>query len=184
MLAPGVPVPLFDTGSHDPANLAIPSAVAFFPAIAPNTERFGFSGAGVGGFQVLMAADVTPSATTNPAPQGNVTAPVALVGRRLAVNNGAVRLPIRCSLLTGACTGTVRLANGAQAAATIAAVKTYGKGKVRIPRRQAGARQGQAHQGRPQAPAPQAQRQGLGQRRHRRHQGALQAVHAQALART
>ncbi len=133
VLAPGVPVPLFDTGSHDPANLAIPSAVAFFPAIAPNTERFGFSGAGVGGFQVLMAADVTPSATTNPAPQGNVTAPVALVGRRLAVNNGAVRLPIRCSLLTGACTGTVRLANGAQAAATIAAVKTYGKGKVRIP---------------------------------------------------
>ncbi len=133
VLAPGVPVPLFDTGSHDPANLANPSAIAFFPAIAPNTERFGFSGAGVGGFQVLMAADVTPTPVTDPAPAGNVTAPVALVGRRLAVNNGAVRLPIRCSLVTGACTGTVRLANGAQAAATIAAVKTYGKGKVRIP---------------------------------------------------
>ena len=79
-----------------------------------------------------MAADVTPSATTNPAPQGNVTAPVALVWPP------ARRQQARCGFdplqLVGALHGTVRLANGAQAAATIAAVKTYGKGKVRIPR--------------------------------------------------
>ena len=47
----------------------------------------------------------------------------------IAVDNGVARVPIRCSLLTGACTGTVRLANGAQAAATIAAVNTDGQGQ-------------------------------------------------------
>ena len=108
VLAPNVPVPAFNTGQPRPERTSRSRAR---PSItrrsAPNQERFISSG--VGGFQVLMAADVTPSPTgAGPGPQGpagvgpGVTAPIALVGRVLAVNNGAVRLPIRCALATGA----------------------------------------------------------------------------------
>ena len=141
VLAPNVPVPAFDTGRHDPSDFSIPSAAVYHPAVAAGQERFVSSG--VGGFQVLMAADVTPSPTgAGPAPQtplpgGGVTAPIALVGRVLAINNGAVRLPIRCALVGMQCVGTVRLQSGAIGVATTAAkkkrLKTYGTAKVRIP---------------------------------------------------
>jgi hypothetical protein len=133
VLAPNVPVPAFDTGSHDPSNFAIPAAAVYHPAVAPNQERFISSG--VGGFQVLMAADVTPSPTgAGPAPAGNVTAPIALARRVIAVNNGALRLPIRCSLATGRCIGTVRLQSGQPVAAAAAQrrITTYGKARVSI----------------------------------------------------
>jgi hypothetical protein len=143
VLAPGVPIPAFDSGSHDPANLSIPGAVVYHPAVGPSQERF--TSSGVGGFQVLMAADVTPSPTgAGPAPQvpagvgPGITAPIALIGRTLAVNNGAVRLPIRCSLATGRCIGTVRLQSGAigvvaTAAAKKPRMKTFGSARVSIP---------------------------------------------------
>jgi hypothetical protein len=142
VLAPNVPVPAFDSGSHDPANFAIPGAVVYHPAVGPSQERF--TSSGVGGFQVLMAADVTPSPTgAGPVPQvpagvgPGITAPIALVGRVLAVNNGAVRLPIRCSLATGRCIGTVRLQSGAIGVAATAAkkrrLKTFGSARVSIP---------------------------------------------------
>lgn len=141
VLAPNVPVPAFDTGRHDPADFSIPSAVVYHPAVGPNQERFLSSG--VGGFQVLMAADVTPSPTgAGPAPQvpagvgPGITAPIALIGRVLAVNNGAVRLPIRCSLTGARCIGTVRLQSGAVGVAAVAKkrrLKTFGSARVSIP---------------------------------------------------
>jgi hypothetical protein len=135
VLAPNVPVPAFDVGSHDPSDFSIPAASVFHPAVGPNQERFIQSG--VGGFQVLMAADVTPSPTgAGPAPGGNVTAPIALARRVIAVNNGALRIPIRCGLVTGRCIGTLRLQSG-QPVAIAAAVGqrrrvTYGKARVSI----------------------------------------------------
>jgi hypothetical protein len=135
VLAPNVPVPAFDVGSHDPSDFSIPAASVYHPAVAPNQERFISSG--VGGFQVLMAADVTPSITgAGPAPGGNVTAPIALARRVIAVNNGALRVPIRCSLATGRCIGTLRLQSSQPVAIAAAAqrtrVKTYGKARVSI----------------------------------------------------
>jgi hypothetical protein len=142
VLSPNVPIPAFDTGRHDPSDFTIPSASVFYPAVGPNQERF--NSAGVGGFQVLMAADVTPSPTAaGPGPAapeitGGPTVPVVLVARTLAINNGAVRLPIRCALTTMQCVGVVRLQSGAIGVAATAAKKkkklrTYGTAKVRIP---------------------------------------------------
>jgi hypothetical protein len=127
VLAPGVPIPAFDVGDHNPGNLNIPSAVVHFPAIAPGQEAF--LNTGVGGFQVLMAADVTPGAAG--------AAAIAIPVGAVRVANGATRVPIRCTLLTGRCIGTVRLQSGAPAAvtagaATVKKLKTYGKAKVRI----------------------------------------------------
>jgi hypothetical protein len=125
VLAPNVPIPAFDTGDHNPGNFNIPGALAYFPAVAPGQERF--LNTGIGGFQVLMAADVTPGAA--------VAVPIAIPVAAVAVNNGAARIPIRCTLATGQCIGTVRLLSGAPAAAQASAakkVKTYGKARVRI----------------------------------------------------
>ena len=101
VLAPNVPVPAFDTGRHDPSDFSIPSAAVYHPAVAAGQERFISSG--VGGFQVLMAADVTPSPTgAGPAPQtplpgGGVTAPIALVRPRARdqQRRGAAADPLR-----------------------------------------------------------------------------------------
>jgi len=132
VLAPNVPVPAFDAGDHNPGNFAIPQAVVFHPAVAPGQERF--LNSGVGGFQVLLAADVTPSqsgAGPTPAPGG--AAPAAIVGATATVRNGAVPILIRCSLASGRCTGTLLLQNGAQAAARGRARKvTYGRAAIDI----------------------------------------------------
>jgi hypothetical protein len=137
VLAPNVPVPAFDTGRHDPGDFGIPTAVAYHPAVGPGQEAFRNSG--VGGFQVLMAADVTPSATgAGPAPAGGGAAPAAirLVQQAVSVRNGIAPVLIRCNLATGRCTGTLRLqsrqaaraAGGVRATATI----TYGTGKISV----------------------------------------------------
>jgi hypothetical protein len=133
VLAPNVPVPALDTGSHDPSNFDMPSASVYHPAVGPNQERFISSG--VGGFQVLMAADVTPSLTgAGPAPQGNVTAPIALARAVIPVNNGVARIPIRCTLTTGRCIGTLRLQSGQPVAAASLRRKlsTYGKARIDV----------------------------------------------------
>ena len=136
VLAPNVPVPAFDTGSHDPSDFNAPGALVYHPAVGPNQERFLQSG--VGGFQVLLAADVTPSATgAGPAPQGNVTAPISLARRVIPVDNGVARVPIRCALTAGRCIGTVRLQSGQAVAARAAGARgarltTYGRARLRI----------------------------------------------------
>jgi hypothetical protein len=132
VLAPNVPIPAFDVGDHNPGNFGIPQSVVFHPAVAPGQERF--LNSGVGGFQVLMAADVAPSqsgAGPTPAPGG--AAPAAIVGRTATVRNGAAPVLIRCTLATGRCTGTLLLQNGAQAAARGKAKKvTYGRAAIDI----------------------------------------------------
>jgi hypothetical protein len=137
VLAPNVPVPAFDTGRHDPGDFSIPSAVAYHPAVGPGQEAFRSSG--VGGFQVLMAADVTPSATgAGPAPAGGGTAPAAirLVQPAVSVRNGIAPVLIRCNLATGRCTGTLRLQSrrvaGAAAVGKAARTVTYGTAKISV----------------------------------------------------
>jgi hypothetical protein len=76
-----------------------------------------------------MAADVTPGAAA--------TAPVVIPVGAVGVANGATRVPIRCTLVTGRCIGTVRLQSGAPVGVTAGAARvkkltTYGKAKVRI----------------------------------------------------
>jgi hypothetical protein len=131
VLAPSVPIPAFDVGDHNPSNFGIPQSVVFHPAVGPGQERF--LNSGVGGFQVLLAADVTPSqsgAGPTPAPGGG--APAAIVGATATVRNGAAPILIRCTLATGRCTGTLLLQNGAQAAAAGKRKLTYGRAAIDI----------------------------------------------------
>jgi hypothetical protein len=135
VLAPGVPIPAFDTGVHDPGNFNAPSAVVYHPAVAPGQERF--LNAGVGGFQVLMDADVTPSQTgAGPAPGGAGQAPaaIALVQRAVSVRDGVAPLLIRCSLTSGRCVGTLLLQSrrGAAAAAAKRRTVTYGRAQLDV----------------------------------------------------
>ncbi len=133
VLAPNVPVPAFDSNRHDPSDFDAPSAFVYHPAVAPGQERFLSSG--VGGFQVLLAADVTPGAGGG----GGGTAPAAirLVQPAVTVQNGVAPLLIRCALTTGRCQGIVRLqsrqgaaAGRAQAAKKPPATVTYGKARI------------------------------------------------------
>lgn len=135
VLAPNVPIPAFDSGLHDPGNFNSPTAVVYHPAVAPGQERF--LNSGVGGFQVLMDADVTPSQTgAGPAPggAGQTPAAIALVQRAVSVRNGVAPLLIRCSLTTGRCTGTLLLQSrrGAAAAAGKRRTVTYGRAKLDV----------------------------------------------------
>ena len=141
VLAPNVPVPAFDTGRHNPGDFGSPSALVYHPAIGPGQEAF-VGSSGVGGFQVLMAADVTPAATGAGPAAGGGTAPAAvrLVQPAVSVRNGVAPVLIRCDLATGRCTGTLRLqsrrAAGAARAATIPAAKvrmlTYGSARISV----------------------------------------------------
>ncbi len=142
VLAPGVPVPAFDSGRHNPADFGRPSALAFHPAVGPNQEAFA-TGSGVGGFQVLLAADVTPSATgQGPAgggPTGTAPAAIRLVQSAVTVRDGRAPVLITCSLAAGRCVGVLRLqsragAGGAQAAARRRAARavTYGNASFNV----------------------------------------------------
>ncbi|HEX7292229.1 MAG TPA: hypothetical protein VF250_13985 [Conexibacter sp.] len=135
VLAPGVPVPAFDSGRHNPADFGAPLALAFHPAIGPGQQAVG-TGSGVGGFQVLLAADVTPGAT---GPGGTASAAIRLVQPAVTVRDGRAPVLITCSLAAGRCVGVLRLqsragAGGAQAAARrrAARVVTYGSARFSI----------------------------------------------------
>jgi hypothetical protein len=140
VLAPNVPIPAFDSGIHDPGNFNSPSALAFHPAVGPGQEAFATS-SGVGGFQVLLDADVTPSASgRGPAPAGGGTAPAAirLVQRAASVRNGVAPVLVRCNLASGRC-GGVLLLQSRQAAGAASAARgrrprpvTYGKRRFDI----------------------------------------------------
>lgn len=126
VLAPGVPVPAFDSGRHNPADFGAPSALAFHPAIGPGQQAFA-SGSGVGGFQVLLAADVTPSASgQGPAgggPTGTAPAAIRLVQRAVTVRDGRAPVLITCSLAAGRCVGVLRLQSRAAGGAALATTK-------------------------------------------------------------
>ncbi len=142
VLAPNVPIPAFDSGIHDPANFNAPQALVYHPAVGPGQEAFARS-SGVGGFQVLLDADVTPSTTgAGPAPAGGGTAPAAirLVQAAASVQNGIAPVLVRCDLTTGRC-GGVLLLQSRQAGAAQAARRrsrrggpvTYGSKRFDIP---------------------------------------------------
>ena len=142
VLAPGVPVPAFDSGRHNPADFGRPSALAFHPAIGPGQEAFA-SGSGVGGFQVLLAADVTPSATgLGPAgggPTGTAPAAIRLVQQAVTVRDGRAPVVITCGLAAGRCVGVLRLQSRAGAGGAVAAKRrraartvTYGSASFSI----------------------------------------------------
>jgi hypothetical protein len=119
VLAPNVPIPAFDTGAHDPANFDAPQALVYHPAVGPGQEAFARS-SGVGGFQVLMDADVAPSTTgAGPAPAGGGTAPAAirLVQAAASVRQGVAPVLVRCDLATGRCGGVLLLQSRQAAAA-------------------------------------------------------------------
>jgi hypothetical protein len=148
VLAPNVPVPLFDTGIHDPSNFGAPSALVYHPAVGPGQERY--TNSGVGGFQVLLAADVTPSAsgqgpTVGPlgtGPQPTAPAAIRLVQPAVSVRNGVAPILVRCDLATGQCTGVLRLqsrqAGAAAATATAPAATSAGARRRHAGRRGAG----------------------------------------------
>ncbi|HEV7773616.1 MAG TPA: hypothetical protein VGO48_10060 [Conexibacter sp.] len=143
VLAPGVPVPAFDSGRHNPADFGAPSAIAYHPAVGPGQEAFA-SGSGVGGFQVLLAADVTPSATgQGPAgggPTGTAPAAIRLVQPAATVRDGRAPVVITCGLAAGRCVGVLRLQSRAGAAggraAAVAAKRrrtvTYGSARISV----------------------------------------------------
>ena len=131
VLAPNVPIPAFDSGIHDPANFAAPQAVVFHPAVGPGQERF--THAGVGGFQVLLDADVTPSVSgAGPAPAGGGTAPAAirLVQAAASVRRGVAPVLVRCELTSGRCGGVLLLQSRPAAAGARAAARRGGRGRL------------------------------------------------------
>jgi len=122
VLAPNVPIPAFDTGLHDATLLNAPLSAVYYPAVAPGQEAF--IPTGVGGFQILLAADVTPG------PVAGATV-LRLLGATAAVSNNAAPLLIRCELGAGRCGGVILLQNGRAAGARAASAHaakttTYG----------------------------------------------------------
>jgi hypothetical protein len=133
VLAPGVPIPAFDSGRHDPADFGRPSALAFHPAIGPGQQAI-TTGSGVGGFQVLLAADVTPSASgRGPAgggPTGTAPAAIRLVRRAVTVRDGRAPLVVTCSLAAGRCAGILRLQSRAAGGGAAAAARRRGRSRT------------------------------------------------------
>ncbi|HMJ04534.1 MAG TPA: hypothetical protein VK506_16450 [Conexibacter sp.] len=134
VLAPGVPIPAFDSGRHNPADFDAPSALVYHPAVGPGQEAFANS-SGVGGFQVLLAADVTPSTSgQGPAgggPVGTVPAAIRLVQRAVTVRDGRAPVLITCSLTAGRCVGLLRLQSRAAGAGARAAAARRRAGRAR-----------------------------------------------------
>src|SRR3954468_7126740 len=64
VMAPGVPVPLYDTGDHS-GNLNLPSSFGFYPDVPPGAPVLG---AGEPGYLAMMQADWEPL-SADPTPQ-------------------------------------------------------------------------------------------------------------------
>ncbi|HEY7632598.1 MAG TPA: hypothetical protein VH817_17965 [Thermoleophilaceae bacterium] len=131
ILTPGVAVPLFDTGSHDPANFSNPQAAAWFPAFLPGQQRTNETG--VGGFQVLLNGEFAPTLVP-PAGGGLTPVQLALVLPAASVNAGRAAVSVRC-LSADQCRGLIVL-QSARAVGAITSAKrktaTYGKARYSI----------------------------------------------------
>jgi hypothetical protein len=129
VLAPGVPVPLNDTGGYA-THINSPGAAVFFPAMGPGEERFaGISG--LFGYQVLMDATWVPGQAVGGGGGGGgggaAGAAVTLVQPVASRQRNFLSLGLRCNQATP-CVGALQVLNGAQAsgnavalAATVAA---------------------------------------------------------------
>ena len=133
ILAPGVSIPLFDTGAHDPSNFSIPQALATFPAYTPGQTRA--DGAGVGGFQLLLQGELVPTVVTPPAPAGPAPIALALLVPTAPIVGGNVVLTLRCAAAVQ-CVGFIVLQSARSVGASPAASKkkavTYGRARFKI----------------------------------------------------
>lgn len=148
VLAPGVPVPLHDTGAA--GDIASPGALGFFPHLNPGDVTTGrVDGAGIGGVVPLLAADVVPfcgagaalaagNRSAAPVAQaqvgGRCTPLLAIAGGLGRVANGRVALRLVCNAPVP-CAGLLRLQSRrpAAAAARKDRTKVYASTRVSIP---------------------------------------------------
>jgi len=110
VLAPGVPLPVHDTGNYQ--NIAGPTAAIFFPAIQPGQDRA--DSFGTLGYQLLMQADWVPVLTGPPggpgAPNPTTGAAVTLVQPVATVQRNLLLLSLRCNQNTP-CVGVLTIQN-------------------------------------------------------------------------
>jgi hypothetical protein len=119
VLAPGVPIPVHDTGNYQ--DISGPSAGIYFPAIRPGQERADTFG--TIGYQVLMQADWVPVAGG-----GSGTGGVTLVQPVATVQQNFLLLSLRCNE-ANPCVGALRVQNQGVAAGNAVAL-----GRARRPR--------------------------------------------------
>jgi hypothetical protein len=97
VLAPNVPIPAHEVGN--PGNLSNPGAIGFFPHLQPRDAVSGrVDGAGIGGVQPLISAEILPFC--------GARAAAAISGTARASANGP------CSPLLGLATTSVRVRGG------------------------------------------------------------------------
>ncbi len=122
VLAPGVPVPLHDTGAA--GDISAPGALGFFPHLNPNDVTTGrVDGAGIGGVVPLLAADVIPFCGAGAA---------LAAGRRSAVPAGAAQTGGRCTPLLAVAAGLGRVADGRVALRLICNAPVPCAGRLRL----------------------------------------------------
>ena len=118
VLAPGVPIPAHDTGN--PGAVTNPAALAFFPAVGPGDAVTGrVDGAGIGGIQPLINADITPICPS--------------AGARIAQAGG------RCLALLAPASSSVRLRAGRVPLRLVCNGPDTCAGRVLVQTRRAGA---------------------------------------------
>lgn len=142
VLAPGVPIPAHEIGN--PGNVQNPAASGFFPHLRPQDAVSGrVDGAGIGGVQPLLSADILPFcgagriAASSPvrAAQAGRCAPFLGVSSA-AVAAGRVALTLLCNAAVP-CNGRLLLQSRRAAVAASAAKRrrpvTYAAARVAIP---------------------------------------------------
>jgi hypothetical protein len=134
VLAPGVPIPVHDTGVY--TDLAGPSALLFFPAFRPGAERA--DGFGTSGYQLLMDALWVPGTAGG---GGGTTPAVVTLAQPVATRQrNFLLLSLRCNQATP-CVGALTVQSqgvGGNIVANASAAKrvrrpTYAKAQFTIP---------------------------------------------------
>ena len=127
VLAPGVPIPVHDTGNYQ--DISGPTSGIYFPAIAPGQTRA--DSFGTVGFQVLLQADWVPVQTGG----GGGTSPAAVT---LAVpvavqQQNFLLLSLRCNE-ANPCVGGLRIQNQGAAANGVALAATFVNARAKKPK--------------------------------------------------
>lgn len=110
VLAPGVPVPVHDTGNYQ--DITGPASAIYFPAIGPQQERADTFG--TVGYQLLMQADWVP--VQGGVPGGGI---VTLVVPVATVQQNFLLLSLACNQATP-CVGALRIQNQGAAGNAVA----------------------------------------------------------------
>jgi hypothetical protein len=142
ILAPGVPIPAFDTGKYTPTDG--PADLIDFPASQPTAS---ISPDDAWGYLLNMNADWVPSGTTAPGgggggPPAQSGPPLAFAQPEALVRQNDALITLTCAL-AGPCPGRLRIQNGPAPGATIvpaavtaqartAKLVTYGAGRFKL----------------------------------------------------